>query len=98
MRSAPGRPGPRERTTAATRMPWSCDSCVVIAAAPVIGPCGECVAAPLNGGAHFRREADQIPHVVQRQQPQTEQLARDEQMAQISARIRRTRLTVTARV
>jgi len=70
----------------------------VDSAAPIIGPCGECVAAPLDGGTHFRREADQIPNVVQRQQPETQQLPRDEQMAQVAARIRRARLAVTARV
>src|SRR5882762_9852137 len=96
MRSPPAHPSRWARSTAGTDMPWSCDSCVLVAAAPVIGPCGERVAAPLNGGSHLRREADQIANVMQRQQPQPEQLARDEQMAQVSARIGRARLAVTA--
>src|SRR5712672_404269 len=98
MRWRPARPSPWGPSTAETDMPWSCDSFVLVAAAPVVGPCGQRVAAPLNGGSHLRREADQIANVVQRQQPQSEELARHEQMAQIAPRIRRTRLTVAARV
>src|SRR5258705_5161274 len=85
------------RSTARTDVPWSCDSRVLVAAAPVVGPCGERVAAPLNDGSHLRREADQIANILQRQQPQPEQLAPDEQVAQVAPRIRRTRLTVAAR-
>src|SRR5882724_5000862 len=98
MRSPPAHPSRWARSRAGIDVPWSCDSCVLVAAAPVIGPCGERVAAPLNGGSHLRREADQIANVVQRQQPQSEELARHEQMAQIAARIRRTGLAVAARV
>src|SRR6266404_943627 len=98
MRSPPAHPNRWARSRAGIDMPWSCDSCVLVAAAPIIGPCGERVAAPLNGGSHLRREADQIANVVQRQQPKPEQLARHEQMAQIAARIDRTRLAVAARV
>src|SRR5213594_4381728 len=98
MRSPPAHPNRWARSRAGIEVPWSCDSCVLVAAAPVIGPCGERVAAPLNGGSHLRREADQITNIMQRQQPQSEQLARDEQMAQVSARIGRARLAVTARV
>src|SRR3989442_15350575 len=98
MRSLQAHPNRWGRSTAGTDMRWSCDSCVLVAAAPVIGPCGERVAAPLNGGSHLRREADQIANIMQRQQPQSEQLARDEQVAQGSPRIRRARFTVAARV
>src|SRR5467141_72595 len=98
MRWPPAHPSRWARSTAGTDVPWSCDSCVLVAAAPVIGPCGERVAAPLNGGSRLRREADQIANIVQRQQPQSEQLARDEQMTQVSPRIRRARLAVAARV
>src|SRR6185295_2591734 len=68
------------------------------ARAPILGPARERVAAALDDGAHFRREPNQIADVVERQQAQSEQLARDEQMPQVSARIRRACLTVTARV
>src|SRR2546422_11667968 len=98
MRSPPAHPNRWARSRAGIDMPWSCDSCVLVAAAPVIGPCGERGAAPLNGGSHLRPAAGQIANVVQRQQPQSEQLARDEQKAQGSARIGLARLAATARV
>src|SRR5262245_53707197 len=68
------------------------------ARAPIFGPARERVTAPLNDGAHFRCKTDQVADVVQRQQSQAEQLARDEQMPQVTARIRRARLAVTARI
>src|SRR3989441_7516402 len=98
MRSPPAHPNRWARSRAGIDMPWSCDSRVLVAAAPVIGPCGERVAAPLNGGSHLRREADQIADIVHRQQPQSEQLTRDEQVAQVAPPIRRARFTVAARV
>src|SRR2546421_10640982 len=98
MRSPRAHPSRWARSTARTDVRWSCDSRVLVAAAPVIGPCGERVAAPLNGGSHLRREADQIANIVQRQQPQSEQLTRDEQGSQGSPRIRRARFTVAAPV
>src|ERR1044071_2451011 len=67
---------------------------LVVAAPPVVGPHRVCITAALNRGTHLRRQADQIPHVVQRQQAQTEQLAGHEQMPQIPARVRRARFTI----
>jgi hypothetical protein len=71
---------------------------VVVTAAPIIGPACERISAALNHRAHLGGEADQIPDVVQRQQPQPQQLAGDEQVPQVPARVGRARLAIAARI
>src|SRR6266487_636057 len=55
-----------------------------VAAPPLGSP--PCEPARADGSLHFVREPNQVPHIVQRQEPQPQQLLRDEQVPEVAAR------------
>src|ERR1041384_828888 len=55
-----------------------------VAAPPLGGP--PCEPARADRSLHLVREPNQIPHIVQRQEPQPQQLLRDEQVPEVAAR------------
>src|SRR5438034_10657772 len=55
-----------------------------VAAAPFGGP--PCEPALADDRLHLVREPNQVPHIVQRQEPQPQQLLRDEQVPEVAAR------------
>src|SRR5213079_122396 len=73
---------------------WSVRSGV--AASPFSGPPRESSGA--DRGAHLPGEPYQEPHVVQRQQPKSQQLFGHEQVPQVAARERGARLAIARRV
>src|SRR6185295_66145 len=69
-----------------------------VTAAPVVGPRGQGAIPLPDRRAHLLGEPDQVSDVVQRQQPQSQQLVRHEQVAQVTPRVRGTGLAVAGRV
>src|SRR5439155_25473960 len=88
--------GRRVRTAERTVRARSGGSRVRVPAAPLPGPGGE--GFPPDRGSHLTREPDQVTNVVQRQQPESQQLLGHEEMAEIAARERGAGLAIAGRV